>query len=363
VKQIDRYLLRQFLSILGMALLGFLCIFLIVDLIENLDQFIDNRVPFAIVAQYYFYTLPWFVNIGLPMGLLIATVFSFGLIVKRNEWTAMKASGISLYRISIPLILMGFLFSYLSFEFDNYLVSWGNQNRYEIEKKYFKRSSRHRYRSIYKDVFLQKKETTHIAIGQYNINQKTARGVTILVFNQGLLSQRIDAKSMTYIDSLQAWATSNYSIRKFDATGQEIEAKISSRDSLLQIEFSPDDITKQSKSPDELNYQELTERIQQLRENGVDTTRWEVVRYFKISFAFTNLIVVLFGIPIVVMRPKGGLTFGAGMSFLVIFAYYAFIKFGQSLGFKEILEPFTAAWIGNVIFMFGGIMLLFFARK
>ena len=111
------------------------------------------------------------------------------------------------------------------------------------------------------------------------------------------------------------------------------------------------------------NYNELTERIVQLKENGVKTTRWEISRYFKISFAFTNLIVVLFGLPLVVIKPRGGLTFGAGMSFLVIFFYYAFIKFGQSLGFKGILEPMLSAWIGNVVFSIGGLLLLFFARK
>ena len=93
------------------------------------------------------------------------------------------------------------------------------------------------------------------------------------------------------------------------------------------------------------------------------TTRWEISRYFKISFAFTNLIVVLFGLPLVVIKPRGGLTFGAGMSFLVIFFYYAFIKFGQSLGFKGVLEPMVSAWIGNVVFSIGGLLLLFFARK
>ena len=85
--------------------------------------------------------------------------------------------------------------------------------------------------------------------------------------------------------------------------------------------------------------------------------------FFKISFAFTNLIVVLFGLPLVVIKPRGGLTFGAGMSFLVIFFYYAFIKFGQSLGFKGILEPMISAWIGNVVFSIGGLLLLFLTRK
>jgi len=181
--------------------------------------------------------------------------------------------------------------------------------------------------------------------------------------SEGIILKRIDAKTITWIDSLKRWAASEYSVRTFDENGYEIDVSIPKSDSLIQIDFTPDDILKQGKLPDELNYNELTERIAQLKENGVKTTRWEISRYFKISFAFTNLIVVLFGLPLVVIKPRGGLTFGAGMSFLVIFFYYAFIKFGQSLGFKGVLEPMVSAWIGNVVFSIAGLLLLFFTRK
>ena len=363
MKRLDLYLIRQFLTILGISILGFTCIFLIVDLIENLDRFIDNTVPWNIVSKYYVYTVPWFFNIALPMSMLIATVFSVGLLVKRNEWTAMKSSGISLYRIAIPLIIIGVIISYASFEFENRVVSSGNQVRSAIEQKYIKKKSRRKMKYVYNDVFLQKKEKIHIALGKYKVRQKSAEGVTILSMSEGIILKRIDAKTITWIDSLKRWAASEFSVRTFDENGYEIDVSIPKSDSLIQIDFTPDDILKQGKLPDELNYNELTERIVQLKENGVKTTRWEISRYFKISFAFTNLIVVLFGLPLVVIKPRGGLTFGAGMSFLVIFFYYAFIKFGQSLGFKGVLEPMVSAWIGNVVFSIGGLLLLLFTRK
>jgi len=104
-KKLDIYLLRQFITILVVSLLGFLSIFIIVDLIENLDRYIDNKMPWLIVLKYYGYSLPYFINIALPMSMMIAAVFSFGLMAKRNEWTAMKSAGISLYRLSFTLLL------------------------------------------------------------------------------------------------------------------------------------------------------------------------------------------------------------------------------------------------------------------
>ncbi len=366
MKKIDIYIATQFLVILVMALIGFITVFAIVDLIENLDRFIDNNVNPYTIFLYYLYTLPWYISIGLPMATLIATVFSIGLMVKRNEWTAMKSSGVSLYRIAAPLIIIGVILSILSYEFDNRLVSWGNEHRYEIDRTHLKKRSNKsigKVKRTLNDVFLQKKGSVHISLSRYRTDLNEADGVTVLILNQSLLSKRIDAKSMAWVDSDSLWSVKDYSIRTFTNTGTEENVTIAAGDTLLSIEFNPDDITKQFKSPDELNYRELSERIQLLKENGVKTTRWVVAKHFKVSFAFTNLIVILFGLPLVVIKQQGGLSFGAGMSVFVIFAYYAFIKFGQSMGIKEVIDPITSAWMGNVVFSIGGIILLIISRK
>ena len=141
MKRLDLYIIRQFLVTLSMTLLGFVCVILIVDLIENLDRFIDNSIPARITIKYYLYAIPWFLNIGLPMSMLISTVFSIGLLAKRNELSAMKSTGISLYRIAIPITTIGLIVSLISFELDNEWVSKGNEVRFNIEREYIKRRS------------------------------------------------------------------------------------------------------------------------------------------------------------------------------------------------------------------------------
>jgi len=125
MRKLDLYLVRQFVVLLALILIGFQVIFIIVDIFENLDKFIDNKVPIKIVFLFYIYTLPWFINIGLPMSMLISTVFSIGLLAKRNELSAMKSTGISLYRIAIPITIIGLIISFISFELDNKWVSKG----------------------------------------------------------------------------------------------------------------------------------------------------------------------------------------------------------------------------------------------
>ena len=357
LNRLDQYLINQFWVILGIAIMGFLSIFLVVDLIENLDRFMDNKVPAEIVLKYYIYSIPYFISIGLPMAVLISTVFSLGSMVKRNEWTAMKASGISLYRVATPLILCGLLLSGVSFLLDNNLVSYGNEKRFEIDRDYVKRKSRHKLKNTLKDIFLQKNSSSHISLSKYQIQKRIGYDLAMVDLGQLTVQERVDAKKISWNSDSLKWLVSDFSIRQFDRIGLETDVRIGKSDSLMNLGFIPDDIQQQARKPDELDYYKLTERIIQLKENGVDTVRWEVTRYMKISFAFTNLIVILCGIPLVVLKERNSLSFGAGASVFVIFGYYAFIKFGQSLGFKGVMDPLTSAWIGNIIFTVGAIIL------
>ena len=357
LNRLDRYLINQFWVILGIAIMGFLSIFLVVDLIENLDRFMDNKVPAEIVLKYYIYTIPYFISIGLPMAVLISTVFSLGSMVKRNEWTAMKASGISLYRVATPLIVCGFLLSGISFLLDNNLVSYGNEKRFEIDRDYVKRKSRHKLKNTLKDIFLQKNSSSHISLSKYQIQKRIGYDLTMVDLGHLTIRERVDAKKISWNSDLLKWLVSDFSIRQFDQRGLETDVRIGKSDSLMSLGFIPADIQQQARKPDELDYYKLTERIMQLKENGVDTVKWEVTRYIKISFAFTNLIVILCGIPLVVLKERNSLSFGAGASVFVIFGYYAFIKFGQSLGFKGVMDPLVSAWIGNIIFTAGAIIL------
>ena len=347
---------------MGLSILGFLSIFLIVDLIENLDRFMDNKVPSRLVLEYYVYTIPYFISIGLPMAVLISTVFSLGSIVKRNEWTAMKASGISIYRVALPLMICGLILSGGSFILDNKLVAYGNEKRFEIDRDHVKRKSRHKLKNTLKNIFLQKNVSTHISLSKYYIKKASGHDLTLVDLGQSTIRERIDAKKINWDSDSSKWAISEYSIRQFDENGLEKNVIIGVTDTIIDLGFSPTEIQQQARKPDELDYYRLTERISELKDNGVDTVKWEVTRYIKVSFAFTNLIVILCGIPLVVLKEKNSLSFGAGSSVFVIFGYYAFIKFGQSLGFKGVITPLLSAWIGNLVFIAAGILLFWRAK-
>ena len=199
MKRIDFYIIRQFLSLLGVSILGFLVIFVVVDAVENMDKFIDAEVPGNIIFSYYIHSLPWFTSIGLPMAVLVSTIFTVGLLSRRNELTAMKASGVSLYRIAAPLIICSIFISAASFFFEDRVVTAGNQKRREIEKEYVIKSRDKRYSTKKRNIFLRKSDDFHIAIDRYTPKPLKAAGVVIHFMENGKLTRRIDTNRMTWL--------------------------------------------------------------------------------------------------------------------------------------------------------------------
>ncbi|MFQ6615479.1 MAG: LptF/LptG family permease [Fidelibacterota bacterium] len=363
MKKIDLYLVGYFFTILAAALVSFVVIFIIVDAVENLDRFIDAEIPVGIIGAYYLNSCPWFIQVGLPMAMLLSTILTIGLLSRRNELVAMKSAGISLYRIALPIFISAVVVSVGSFFFEDQAVTLGNRNRRAIEKERAIRLRKQPYDTRKRNIFLQKSDRLHIAIDRYRPEQKRATGVAMQFLEKGRLTSRVDANWMEWVEDRKAWRIHTYAIREFHPDGFESRVEFSRGDTLLAVNFDPDDITRQAVSPEEKSYAELKLFIQELKDSGVDTTRWDVNLHGKISFAFTNLIVVLFALPLVASKAKGSLAFGAGISVFVIFAYYAFIRIGQTLGYKGILDPFLSAWIGNVVFSLGGVVLLILARK
>ncbi len=361
LKILDRYILKKFLSIFILSLLAFLIIFNVVDLIEKLDKFLKNQLPLGLIARFYLYQLPYYINVAIPMSLLLAAVFTIGLLGKHNELAAIKSSGISLYRVSIPMLLTGILISIGSFLFDDYVVIPATRLRIDIETNNLHRR-KYAEKTIFTNIMFQDSPTCNIVISVFTTRNNTASSVTIQYNDKQKLLRRIDARKMIWQPEQASWQLTDYTIRSFDENGTEKFLPVG-KDTTLTFNLHPEDIIRTDLNPETMTYSELNYFISRLRESGNDARKWEVNKYFKLAFPFTNFIVILFGIPLAAVSPRKGIAFGAGMSLLVIFIYYGFIKFGQVLGYKGILSPLLSVWFGNIVFIITGAYLLYKIRQ
>ena len=111
MKKIDYYILREFSIIFLLVSIFFVLVSFIVDVFENLNRFIDNDVTSDILVDYYIASLPEMISVSIPVTCLVASVFTYGMMVQRKEWLVFKSSGLSLYRLALPILFIGLIMS------------------------------------------------------------------------------------------------------------------------------------------------------------------------------------------------------------------------------------------------------------
>ena len=139
MKILDKYLIKQFLLTIFFGLLAFTLIFVVIDMMENLDDFIDQNVSMDIILNYYLVFIPEIIKLITPVSVLFAALFTAGKAANLSEVTAIKASGVSLFRFMIPFLVTTLFICILSIYFAGYVVPHANTVKVNLERKYLNR--------------------------------------------------------------------------------------------------------------------------------------------------------------------------------------------------------------------------------
>lgn len=358
MSKLDRFLLSKFFVLYFFIMLVFISIFLIVDIVEHIDNFIDNGMSFRNIVYYYVYTFPFFIHIAIPMSALLAVVFHFGLMNKRSEITAMKSAGISLYRITVPFLIAGLFLSLFSFFFEDVVVVPANQQMSEFKKENMQRR-RQRNNDVIKDIDMNIQNGSMLHIDKYDTETRRGEGIAVQILDRAVLKARYDAEKISWING--NWILHEGRQRHF-IDGREEFAKFDSL--IFNWNIIPEDLEKRKVSPENMSFLQLMQFVERLRLAGLETSKWQVKLWFKTAMNFTVFIVILFGIPLVSYQSRGSnFASGVGISILIIFIYTTALKIGETLGYAGELTPFLSVWIPNFVFMTLGITLLLRVQK
>jgi lipopolysaccharide export system permease protein len=361
MKILDRYLVKQFIQTAVFGLIAFIMIFVIIDAMENLDDFIDNNVDTSIILQYYFAFIPEIAKLMTPVAILLSSLFVTGKLSSNNELTALKAGGMSMYRYMTPLLIVSLLVSIVSVYFNGWVVPYANQHKFGIERNYLKKGLGSIART---NIYLQDgpRKIIYIAFfeGQSNIGTRPS----IQEFsdtNLIAISQRWDAIQINWDSTSKSWTMKNGKHRIITPSGETVFAfkELTLRD----LTFSPKDLIKKVEKPAEMNYDELYEFIQRQQQSGNDVARWLVDYHAKVAFPFASLIVVLFGVPFSFGKRRSGLALQFGISVAICFVYLAFMKISEVFGYNGDLNPLLTAWLANILFFTAGIVNIVRAEK
>ena len=357
---LHRYVVREFLKVFSLSLSSLIFIYVVVLFFQKVNIFIKYQAPFYLIFEYIPYKIPevtfqW----TLPYAVLLATLLTLGSLSRHSEITAMKAGGVSLYRITSPLLFIAFLISLCSFLGNEYLVPYANQRtQYLLDVKVRKEKPT----GFFKDYKIWYRSNHRIFnIRLLDPEKKVLRGLTIYDFdNDFRCIQRIEAQEARWING--KWRFYNGVTRNFEenTSVQVLPFK--------ELEFSMQEnwesFEKIERESREMSYSELRTYIQKIRSAGYDATRYLVDLYSKHSYPLLNLIMVLIGIPFALKTGRsGGVALSIGISVMIGFVYgvtfYIFLSFGKS----GILPPFLSSWIPTSLFGLAGVFALMNVRQ
>jgi len=360
IRIIDRYITRKFFAILLYNILAFVVIFVIVDLIENLDKFLSHHAAFGDVIVYYIYYIPFIIILTLPVCMLLSSLFSIGSMAQNNEIIAIQSSGVSLYRIIWPVLILGVVVSVLSGIGGETVVPRANRARLDLMRYRIKKETR-QIKTAQNQLAVQDGKDRQIYIQFYEAAKEKAHKVNILWIKNDRIVHRLDARFMVWDKKQEQWNLLQVTERIFTDTSEVVRYhdKLAYSDSHIK----PDELIDLKIKPEEMNYAELNRFVDKMIALGANARKWLVDLYMKISYPFANFIIVLFGAPLAARKRRSGPALGFALALLISFVYFLFLRTGQVLGHKGDLEPWIASWIGNIVFGVGAIILMIKVKK
>jgi LPS export ABC transporter permease LptF/LPS export ABC transporter permease LptG len=356
---IDFYLLRNFIFYFTMLLVGFLVLFEAFNFFELLDDIAQHRVPssdvltyFAYLAFYLFYQLA-------PLACVVAVLVTLGIMAKNNELVALKAAGVSLYRVALPLVLAGFFLAGGLVELDNVYLPYANQRQDALRNQIQGRPAQTFYQPqrswivgddsrIYNyELF----DSDHSLFGRLNIYELDPDTFAV--------RRRIYAERARWVPDQRVWALSSGWVRTFSPTSVALYKPFSEQ-TFLDLREPPQYFRREVRQGFQMNWPELRRYINDLSQAGFDVARLSVQLHRKLAFPLIAPIVMLLAVPFSLAVGNrgavGGLAAGVGIAVF----YWAASALLEALGAVGQLPPVLAAWSPDAAFFF--VALYFFLR-
>ncbi len=350
---IDRYVLREFIRYYSLAMIGFVAFVILFDAMEKIDTFLDYDASVGQILRYYLYSLPYKAILVGPVAPLLATFLCLGSMTRFQEITVLKSAGMSLYRLLLPLYVLGFLLSAATFGLGEGFMPEANRRASEIMEHEIKGRSLLSLGSRNNVTYLGRNNRLFV-IRRYDIPRKAMVDPTVQEFDGDRMTRRIDARSGIWRNG--RWVMVDGMERTFDAAGLERAVPFDT----LRTDFPelPADFAKEETRPEQMSFTQLRRYAERVRQSGSTVERYQTEIQLRFAFPLVSLVVILIGSSLAVQIRRGGIALGFGISLGIAFAYWSLIRAGQVLGNNGTLPPLLAAWLGNLVFIGLGVFLL-----
>jgi lipopolysaccharide export system permease protein len=356
---IDRYLIRQYLLFLGIGTLVAAVLIGVVDLLQTLDRFLRMKPPLTTILEHFAYHLPGELYKGLPMIVLIATVFLFLSLTRQRELDALKAAGISLYRASLPVLLVACAISVLAVVFQETALPDINAKGEEVDRVRIRgQLPRHLQRQT--QIWYRSSDTRFFRMALLDPADKSMEGLTVIdITSDFRLRERLDARVAQWTPA--GWRLIDGAFHRVGPQNRMTAEAFDSR--VLPMPEHIDDFIQVQNAPDTMSFFELRAYVARLQEGGHRVTRYLVQLYSKLSFPLVHVIMALVAIPFALVSPRsGGRAMGIGVAIVIAVGYWVVHSIALAFAQADLLPPALAAWTANIIFAGIGTALFLSAR-
>lgn len=341
---LDRYLMGGYVKILLLILSCLAGFYLIVDFFDHIDAVVQSGSSVWLSFQYFFYKLPLMISQVLGFAVLIATLFSLGLLSRNKELTALRASGLSLRRISLPLMLFSLLICVFAFLLNESLVPIFSRKSQAIYRTQIKKKQSQSLVGT-KDIWMRGQDS-FIRVDYFDAKKNLLEGVTLYLLNPDFSPKGlIEASSARW--NRKRWEVQGATEWLFLSDGQMTQQKV---DTALPLIETPEDFKLLARDTEEYSFTELRKQIADLKAKGIDARAYEVDLQIKLAIPVLAPLLTLLAIPFALKyNASGGWALSFGFAMALGFAYWVVLAFSMSLGHSGALPPWIAAWIPDII--------------
>ena len=375
---LDDYIMREFFTNLLLVLTSFVALFLIFTFFELIGDIIKNQTPVVTVGDYLINLIPFVIYQLTPLCALIAVLITFGALSKSSELTAMKATGISLYRIVAPVLCASLIISALLFAFGEYYLPAANR-RQEALRSVIKgkpaqtflrpdrqwisgQASNQNIKQHGDDSELPEDPATPARIFYYQFFDPVRdvfANLSVFEFEPKTfaLTRRIFASSVHWDSHVNRWVFDNGWQRTFagETTTSYQPFTIST---FPEIREQPAYFNKEDVQSEQMSYSELSSYISDLKQSGFATQRLVVQLYKKIAYPLITLVMAIMAIPFSLSMGKKGSLAGIAVAISLAIAYYFVSLTFEAMGNVNTLPAFLAAWSPDLLFALAGTYML-----
>ena len=360
---LDRYVTAMYVRVFALCAIGLLALFYISTFIDRSDKVFKGAATWSMMGAYLWYLLPQYVYFVLPMSVLLGSLVTIGVLTKNSELIVMKACGISLYRVAVPMIGAALVAGGTLFALEQTILGEWNRKADSIK------AVMNGVAPATLDMLTRQWVVgSHGNIYHYNYfdpRNDTLLGLSVFEFSNGMrsIAQRSYAERARYEPASgrpNTWRAEQTWTRELTPSG---DTRRFSADPVTQFALEPPAYfgTRQPE-PQFMSYSQLRTYIEQLRTSGFDVIAQQVALERKASFPFVTVIMTLLAVPFAVSAGRRGAMYGVGAGIVIAITYWVAFSVFAALGTGGVVAPTLAAWAPNLLFGAGAAYLLLTVR-